>query len=73
MKNQTSEKYLKTLLEIANVPEALIQTIEARSPHYRKTFNDTMRAILQNEVLNFLAFMEIKEDLKEKGGISNKC
>lgn len=67
----TNEKDLKTLLEIADVPETLIQTIETRSSHYQETFRDTIRIILQNEVLSLLAFMEIKEGLKERGGIIN--
>lgn len=56
----------RTLLEISNVPEGLIQELESKPPAYQALFMEAITRIMQNEVLNLLAFMELKENLKEK-------
>lgn len=66
---QDNVNMLRPLLELANIPEKLIQEIEAKPLHYREAFGETMQTILQNEVLNLLAFMDVKESIKEKAGL----
>jgi hypothetical protein len=61
----TNEK-LKTILEIADVPDDYIQEILAKPKEYRETFLKTIRAIMKDEVINLLAFMDMKKDIKDK-------
>ncbi|HZK83840.1 MAG TPA: ASCH domain-containing protein [Desulfosporosinus sp.] len=58
MQKDTQE--LRTLLEISNVPETLIQEMEAKPTTYQASFMEAIEQIIKNEVLTLLAFMEIK-------------
>lgn len=57
---------LRSILETGKVPEAMIQEIESKPLTYRRTFLEAIESILQNKVLNLLAFMEIREHFNEK-------
>ena len=63
---------LRSLLKFANVPEGLIQELEAKPEAYQATFLDATLKIMENEVLNLLAFMEMKENLRQKANIEFK-
>lgn len=63
---QKDTQKLRTLLEISNVPEGLIQELEAKPVTYQTSFMEAIEQIMQNEVLNLMVFMELKENLKEK-------
>ena len=57
---------LRTLLEISNVPEGLIEELVAKPETYQTSFMEAIEQIMRNEVLNLMAFMELKETLREK-------
>ncbi|MDR3543302.1 MAG: hypothetical protein P4L69_20430 [Desulfosporosinus sp.] len=57
---------LRSLLEISNVPEGLIQELEAKPETYQISFMEAIEQITRNEVLNLMAFMEAKENLRAK-------
>ena len=63
---QKTTQKLRSLLEISNVPEGLIQELEGKPVTYQTLFMEAITQIMQNEVLNLLAFMELKENLKKK-------
>ena len=63
---QKGTQKLRALLEISNVPEGLIQELAAKSLTYQTSFMEAITQIMQNEVLNLLAFMELKENLRKK-------
>lgn len=61
-----SENKLRDILETADVPEALIRELEAKPAAYRQDFLSAIEAILQNEVLSLLAFMQTKENIEKQ-------
>lgn len=63
---QKNPHRLRSILEASKVPETMIQEIESKPLMYRRTFLEAIESILQNEVLNLLAFMEIREHFNEK-------
>lgn len=63
---QKGTQKLRSLLEISNVPKGLIQELERKPLTYQTSFMEAITQIMQNEVLNLLAFMELKENLREK-------
>ena len=67
---QKDTQKLRSLLEICNVPETLIQELEVKPPAYQTSFIEAIEQVMRNEVLNLMAFMELKENLREK---SKKC
>ena len=63
---QQDTQKLRALLEISNVPEGLIQELESKPEPYQTSFMEAIEQIMRNEVLNLMAFMELREKLKEK-------
>lgn len=61
-------KKLRILLEIADIPEKIVQKIEANPLRYQEAFLDAIQTILENEILNLLTFMEMKKNIGEKRG-----
>lgn len=57
---------LRNILEDSNVPETLIEEIEAKSLTYQIEFINAIRIIMQNEVISLIAFMDTREKLKQK-------
>ena len=63
---QKDTQKLRTLLEISNVPEGLIQELAAKPETYQTSFTEAIEQIMRNEVLNLMAFMQLKETLSQK-------
>ncbi|MDR3600863.1 MAG: hypothetical protein P4L49_10340 [Desulfosporosinus sp.] len=63
---QKDTQKLRALLEISNVPEGLIQELEAKPLTYQTSFMETTEQIMRIEVLNLMSFMELKENLRVK-------
>ena len=63
---QKDTQKLRTLLEISNVPEVIIQELVAKPKTYQSSFTEAIEQIMRNEVLNLMAFMQLKETLSQK-------
>jgi hypothetical protein len=53
---------LLILLQLANVPDSLIEKIMAKPMEYRETFWKTIQAILKNEVMQLLEMVDTREE-----------
>lgn len=60
------QEKLRKILELSSVPEGIIREIEEEPVEYQKTLLDALQAIMQNEVINLLAFMETRETIRKK-------
>ena len=57
---------LSQILKVANVPDEIIKELENEPAQYREEFLEAIEVILQNEVLNLMAFMQVRRTLKKK-------
>jgi len=66
MNNLYDPGELRIIMETLNVPEVLIHEVETKPTAYQARFVRTIREIMQNEVLNLITFLEMREKIQKK-------